>query len=941
MPPTGRPTRTLTASGTWSCVAIKNNKPLNNGEYANYHARSTGSWSAFGCFTFFYRTNVNDYTGDQITEGQVSSNLRGTTLVSSSWFSATIPPGNGTWSCWVEAEEYDSSETFGHAVGLEYLGETQHRDPTEYVVHYEIPIGAQFGATFTLEGHSWSVGGAVTNPKILQVGTHFGFSGTCGIAPYFYASGLVWDASVHIDGEVMGFPIGCPATYHVARGTNGTDANVDLNFASGIHVTVSGNPNGSSGVFRSFLMGDLIQQVPSEYRIIGPVQAMQDPHTGLFTAQTHSELATNIDPLEFNPEADTVIRREKTTARFTDQGPISWSADAYVRNTGMGVSANLRTLASAVNKETVCTKLLARAAPVPGAYVRHQARRVLDACESATGWTGVVLADGVLTIDTAVQTSGRRTFGASVRTCAYRYLVAEIVAPIDNAPLQMDVAAMDGTFTLTGTGGPAGVATGVAFDLCAVDRAGPVDAKTSRWPDGGFTTAFAWGIDYTGEVTLKFPADTGVYEIRELRLERFTPAKLTLLNAESPVSETGAIDSPLVYPYVVGDVDGRRALEYYGLRIASGVTTRSTLASFKAWAESEYPGWEVDPILPGTTPLVGLGGAGVVAASEDESWIRREWNQEEPIPYQRVYAGMRCPPGSGDVLGGGGYGSPTVFRVVKILSAGYSGLLLKENLTPKVGGTVKAERLPGLEPAGSGISDARGRYYTAAPWARSAVNHRITPLAGRVADRPHADLGAALRTDRRVSFIVPPSPNLPPELASRGDGAIFGAMLGDEDYTLSVADAAAPTHFAPSRDYELDAKRVSLATGLGAAGPLWVARLAESGEADLRATPDLGATWSHVIPLPTCDDLDTCRGPDGRVYVFTAEGGTLRCRLYSPNGTAVADPWDTNVTGLSDEVRLSVTAYPRGQASFGIDLAVKDGAAAWVRTSIDGGKTFA
>jgi len=173
-------------------------------------------------------------------------------------------------------------------------------------------------------------------------------------------------------------------------------------------------------------------------------------------------------------------------------------------------------------------------------------------------------------------------------------------------------------------------------------------------------------------------------------------------------------------------------------------------------------------------------------------------------------------------------------------------------------------------------------------------------------------------------------------LASRRDGAIFRAH-DSESLKLAMADPASPKSFDPVRDTGLTAVDVSLTAPPDA---LWVGRIGEDGTVDLRSTSDLGNTWTNVIALPSSDALTICHATESRIYVFTAEAGTLVGRLFDPLGNLVHGPWDTNVTGLTEDVRLTSTAFPRKDESFGIDIGISDDGSEYVLTSTDLGLTF-
>ncbi|MGV3619127.1 MAG: hypothetical protein ACO1SV_27690 [Fimbriimonas sp.] len=958
MAATGRPTRRLEASGTFSCVAIPNNFPPGDFSVRHHHAISQGGWSAFDLFGWYFDTDVS-ITKVPRTEGRVFTTLISGPGALAAWdkFSTVVPPGSGTWECWVDAIEYEKGDPFSHAVSLEYVGESQHHFGAQYEVYYEIPIGSAFFCKITLGTETRTISGVSTNLKTLLVGTGFGIEGMIGINPYYYAGGTTSSASIFLTGTILGKPFSAPFNASIPEGTYDplplpTDpgADIDLDFTGGIALTVSVPPGGIShySVYgtATYAGGQLTHQAPSEYLITGRVAAMQDPHEAIFNAQTHSESQTFIDSLLFEPTESAVVKREKTFAKLVTFGGGASQRTLYSSDTGMALSANLRTLSVAVANEAPCTKLLGRGGASGALMLRHNARRVLDACDSVTGWTGATLSGGHL--EAPAGSSATRSFVGGTLTTAYRYLVADVVAPVDGAKIAAVVEVSGvGDVVLRGTGGPAGVSTPVVFDLCALkEKPGPVDRKTSYWPIGSQEfNAFAWGVDGMNSIELKFPGGSGTYEVHELRLERFTPPRITFLNAESGELNIPEVGAVLVFVFATGDVDGRRALECPAYTITNGSPHTWDLGEFKAHVELNYPGWEVELLVDPDTALIGLGGAGrIVTDTLDESWIRREWDQDAPVLWQSLFHGMRCPPQTGDVVNRGAYGGPAVFRVEKILGAAYSGLVLKGNRKPAEGVLVKAERLPGLQDAGSGTTDDRGRYETGAPWARSGVNHRVTETRGTAPYWKSADVSAPLRTDRRVSFKVGRTDPLPPSLVTRRDGAILGAWLGDEaeDYSLGMTGPGAPTTFDPTRELEdFDARRMVVLAGADVHAPLWVARLGEAGDADLRSTTDLGRSWNNVISLPTCDELAACRSADGGIFVFTLEGGTVRGQSFSPTGAEVAPAWDTNLTGLSDDARLSATAFPMDGAQLAIDLAVKDGPAAYVVVSTNGGLTFA
>jgi hypothetical protein len=739
---------------------------------------TAGGWTAFGRFSFEIETDVLWGSGGPnlpyIRRVRVSTSLAtGPTSFSVYEYAGGTRylPGAGTWSCSTSAVEMEDEYAFAHPVGPEWVGESQHGARPELRVYYVATNGTPFEASLSIGGLEVSISGVCAASSSLLTfmpGSGFGFLGFIGIKPLMIGDGQGTlppeSANCSLTATVLGQSIGVPHAEHLPRGSYPTGSRpfgipnaMDLDFNGGVAVTLTADASNNAFSF-SHEGGRLDVQAPTDYLIRGGIRAMAHPHEEEFEGQAHGNVQTWVDGLSFNPSIGQTCRRVQEVAEYrAGFGTVSDFENLYDEDTGLGCSANLLRDSCTAALESRCTKLLARGRVTPGVYLRHNARHVLDDCASAEGWAGVTEGGGHLVADSDLISKPMRTFAAGEAiTRAYRYLVVDLVAPVEGASISARIESPYGIFTLNGRAGPAGVAAPVVFDLCALNLPGPVDMRYGRWPPNSESaTAFASGIDAINWLEIQLPPDSGVYEIHEVRLERFTPPRITFLNAEEGVLLTGDVEDGQVFPYVLGDVDGRRTLEFFGLYVdGDGSLNYRNLGDFKYYAESQYPGWEVDVIEDETLPLVGLGGAGAIPVGDTvDAWIRREWDEGEPIPYQRFYAGLRVPPNSGDIFGGGSFGGPAHYRVEKILGGGVNGLVLSPGRLPVEDVTVKLERLPGLEPEGTGVTDTLGRYGTGAPWGRSAVSHRLTAMRGKPPTWPTHDMATPLRTDRRVSFI--------------------------------------------------------------------------------------------------------------------------------------------------------------------------------------------
>lgn len=547
-------------------------------------------------------------------------------------------------------------------------------------------------------------------------------------------------------------------------------------------------------------------------------------------------------------------------------------------------------------------------------------------------------------------------------------------------------------------------ATGVAsadylVDLCRPDSPGP-DADPELWDsryplrnDGlPHRDPPGWGVGRVRSYSISGGADLTVEEVA---LTRRTPA---IQDASPAFRDWDLVQTPESYaadgtagaaPIVQGSrgvvmtVDGRRSIvEPCSLRqlsvdglgnpiwVYSGRNARHLEATLNA-----CPGWGCDdsPYTPGDgwMALDGSEGANLIdggpiyyagwsgfhggggalwTGGVCASTLGREMGAAATVSYQPRYHEVCLYPAAGDVWGdsGGAYDVATPLRVAKILRASVDGIAYG------AAGSVVRLRDAGTV-ASSAPADARLRYRMGpVPLGKGQRDHSVD-WTGRVGEfLGDWDDGQALGTAEatqgrwnarrwhRAVFRRRSSQAGAVALAARSDGAIHLATVDADSSLVDLASASppAPTTFVPVFETTASATRVALATGDGRGRSLWVATISPAGPAELRRTADGGATWNLMITLPPSTDVALTRASESRILVYTVEAGTVRRRVYGPDGEAVGAADDTDVTGLSGDARIAAVAYPRTDASFGIDLAVIDGAAAYVVSSVDGGKTF-
>jgi hypothetical protein len=464
------------------------------------------------------------------------------------------------------------------------------------------------------------------------------------------------------------------------------------------------------------------------------------------------------------------------------------------------------------------------------------------------------------------------------------------------------------------------------LDLCrATDETEEERYKDTRFPldpagDIGFPVAghpeelyaLGWGVEWADSIGLSVPGaveDGAELVVASVALVSTDRQRLTLLTPFARLTDgwESETDVTTLQRHALLEVDGRVA-DWPGAALVSPFSADPYWRMFSIeelaqmmdygpnWASAALDGPGDDYHGPGL-PAYLLGGGGATVDQDTGDWI--DWYDKTSfgtIPAQDLWDLVYVFPGAGEVWTAGDYDERTKLRISKSLRAQGTGLLYDDATgASDTGATAELRKVSGNVFRGDDATDSIGYYATGTPWGQGFAPHKLLrpgadgpvfPIANRM--RHRATLGPG-EQGKVLALVSRPDGRLY-RLTAAASSTKFGrASVGD--YTTWTAESI----YDPADSGDLAIlPRDKVAVLLIVDGVAKLALVEDEGQTEVTTMDDGDATDGSLVS----------RG-DGTVYVFRIDGGTVKGSLRSAFDLSLVDgPWDTNLTGLSDDAKV-------------------------------------
>lgn len=605
--------------------------------------------------------------------------------------------------------------------------------------------------------------------------------------------------------------------------------------------------------------------------------------------------------------------------------------------------------------------------------IAHATTYVVDNGSSATGWSasgGSVASDGTRVRLTPSGTATlTRTFSGDLIAEGYRYL--DIRWRSNGIATQTVTLTMAGK-TWTAQTGADGSYVVVRFDLCCAgnetDDVEPVDSRFEIEDPGGFPTAerpkekylLGWGVNYIESIVFSgITASWTSFDIDYIQFARDeTKAYVSFLApfAKYGPGWTSPSDTTTLQPYAFQYSDGRPtdwpAMAFVDVTSGTDYYRWFTITEMLGFLENS-PGWSTVPA--GSFPSDGYHNNGLESyclsaggATFDFDpftydftyWIKTEADDATiTLTAQAMWDEVHAYPGAGrGVWDDSGYDSsnPAVpLAMAKHFRSRAEGMVFYDTDLPFPSATIVAyETATPANVIGNATTDAAGRFETSTPYGK-AIKTITTELRQGSPAYLEAHRSLTNRERDRTTFRkAETAVEQPTAYAVSRDSRHARGYVRDGSLRLGFSANAA---FAWS---EVDTGKTditSLALDYQQSGSTSYLRVfvVESGTGKVYNATSEDGTLTLAITIGTADHVAGVERPDGILYTFRLDAGTVYVRAYDAAGNALFTEQTTNLTGLDDaEIDARYSVGPDQKSRIGLFHIV--GGSAIFKTSSDG-----
>jgi len=329
--------------------------------------------------------------------------------------------------------------------------------------------------------------------------------------------------------------------------------------------------------------------------------------------------------------------------------------------------------------------------------------------------------------------------------------------------------------------GATGALTTIRFDLMApysatnpgfiptLFKSGVRDCKALS--TGTPSEGPGWGIDGFRSMLLDFPANSGTYQIHQIRMVRDSDSRVTFLQSDqTQVNVTlgqpgyGGFN---YYEFGLGDTDGKRSFGQWDVTTSNQPTILSAGVNTFSDRINKINGWHATPNASlldlsswyGSSWLLSnLCGAGAIYTGSAPSvyWIDRALTTNPTqLQYQARAAVVYFQPKSGDIVNAGGFGTPFRYYTLEFLKQRTTGVAIDINQNPITSTLVTEKETVSGTSSGTGTTNAKGRFITGTPFAKTNLLQKdvlagVESVSGTIAFTPQN------RSTLRLAYLANP-----------------------------------------------------------------------------------------------------------------------------------------------------------------------------------------